>query len=292
MSSLKERFDQYNATPDTNVWTKISNTLRHKTAVRRRVIGASSAVVAIAAVGLFFSLNGRPATTGNSPVEVAQTSVVPQTSTTDATIGTVPSNNTLNMVEVEPASPQPTIAVAEPAASTAVAEEKAAAISPTQTSANEYAVGSAITTAPAVATTVFATSTSIAAPQPREVADNSDKTETNTAPKASTPQAVRPTSSSDELVVWIPTAFSPDDPNTEVQKFMVVPNNDAQIQSFEIFIYSRAGKQVYHSKDYTQGWDGIANGHKQPMGAYVYIIEIKDAVKGLQHTRGSVTLIR
>ena len=49
---------------------------------------------------------------------------------------------------------------------------------------------------------------------------------------------------------------------------------------------------VYHSKDINQGWDGIANGHSQPMGTYVYVIQVNDAVTGLHHYKGTITLIR
>ena len=94
-------------------------------------------------------------------------------------------------------------------------------------------------------------------------------------------------------MIWIPNAFSPDDPvNDEVRQFKVKPNTDASLLSYEIFIYSRSGRLVYHSKDVSRGWDGTYNGYKQPMGTYVYIIELNDANKGLQHKKGTITLIR
>ena len=94
-------------------------------------------------------------------------------------------------------------------------------------------------------------------------------------------------------MVWIPNAFSPDDQlNESVRQFKVYPNSEANLLSYEIFIYSRSGRQVYHSKDVNAGWDGTANGQAQPMGTYVYIIELNDAVKGLQHQKGTITLIR
>ena len=97
---------------------------------------------------------------------------------------------------------------------------------------------------------------------------------------------------SSELYLWVPNAFAPDDPNDEVRKFIVKPTNVSAIISYEIYIYSRGGKLVFHSRDINEPWDGTFKGHAQPMGTYVYIIQMNVSQKGVQHQKGTVTLIR
>lgn len=289
MSSLKEKFEQYSVEPDARVWNKISDTMHHKAVMRRRIIGASTAaVVVLAVVGLVYTLNGKDDTITDNSSKVAKVvALQPASSEEGLDINTTEAANRPTEITFEPAATK----TSQPAPGNIEAESEAVAARPTQSiTAERIPVSTTSTTPTEIATPVSHTKVAVPEVHNNNISDNDSKEAAQT--KSSMPRSVQPTSNSDELVVWIPTAFAPDDPNTEVQKFMVIPNNDAQIESFEIYIYSRAGRQVYHSKDYNQGWDGISNGHKQPMGAYVYIIEIKDATKGLQHTRGTVTLLR
>jgi len=289
MSSLKEKFEQYSVEPDARVWNKISDTMHHKAVMRRRIIGASTAaVVVLAVVGLVYTLNGKDDTVTDNSSKVAKVvALQPASSEEELDINTTEAANRPTEITFEPAATK----ASQPAPGNIEAESEAVVARPTQSiTAERIPVSTTSTTPTEIAAPVSQSKVAVPEVHNNNISDNDSKEAAQT--KSSMPRSVQPTSNSDELVVWIPTAFAPDDPNTEVQKFMVIPNNDAQIESFEIYIYSRAGRQVYHSKDYNQGWDGISNGHKQPMGAYVYIIEIKDATKGLQHTRGTVTLLR
>ena len=293
MSTLKDRFDNLNATPDPQVWDNISATLRRKAILRRRSIIAASAAVVLLAATAFFAFRG---TGANTPVAqtdptatntTATDAVSPAIEATESTEATVPATVTTSTsvkadAQYQATAAEPAVQASQPAAAQRPATIADATTLPT-------GVQSA---APAVATITPATS--VALPDDHSVrnAQADGQPQTSAQPKATQPTPVQPVVNADELVIWIPNAFSPDDPNPDVQQFKVIPNDDAQIVSFQIFIYSRAGRLVYHSKDINQGWDGIANGHKQPMGTYVYLIEINDAVKGLQHTRGTVTMIR
>ena len=99
---------------------------------------------------------------------------------------------------------------------------------------------------------------------------------------------------STEPTIWIPNAFSPEDQSGDdrIRRFCVRPNDISTIRSFEMFIYSRTGRLVFHTNDINSSWDGTSNGHAQPMGTYVYVIQVNDANTGLQHYRGTITLIR
>ena len=64
------------------------------------------------------------------------------------------------------------------------------------------------------------------------------------------------------------------------------------VKDFQMIIYSRAGEQVFESRNPDEGWDGTVKGMKAPVGVYVYIIKFIDAF-GQQHDlKGSVTLVR
>lgn len=293
MSTLKDKFENYSVQPDEKVWKSIETTLHErKTLLRRRriaVVAASAVVVGtIAVVAVLGS--------GSNAVEapaIAQQTIV----------RSVPvEENTLAAPQTaEPA----TVQTPRPAGNEAVATQvPSAPLKATTVEAVE-------TPAPAAQQPIVAAQTKVEAihvadvpqskpatqqPAPNKAVAQATEQETvvdNDAEKP-TPKVSREPqkAANDELVVWIPNAFAPDDPNDEVRTFKAKPNSEANLISFEIFIYSRSGRMVYHSKDINEGWDGVANGHAQPMGTYVYIVEINDAVKGIQHKKGTITLIR
>ena len=101
-----------------------------------------------------------------------------------------------------------------------------------------------------------------------------------------------PDSADVEPVIWIPNAFAPDDPDPKVSQFKVIPANTASVRSYEIYIYSRQGRKVFHSRDINEAWDGVSNGHAQPMGTYVYVIQAFIENEGLKKYKGTITLIR
>ena len=279
--NLKERFEEYQPQPDEQVWQSIEKTMHHKV-VMHRAIGISAATVAVAAVtaGVLF-LTQRPAESIVEQLVVAQEIVMTEQASTVATASVVADEATvIPTVVSEVATPKARTTEPAPAPTTVatVAEE---------TPAEPAELSGAIEKAPAPRPTII-----FAAQTEPEKEQNSTAAAEKTATKAPTNANAPSITPQDELVVWIPNAFAPDYSDPAVQQFIVKHNDEANIRSYEIFIYNRAGRQVYHSKDINAGWDGTYNGHKQPSGAYVYLIQINDINKGLQHTKGTITLIR
>ena len=302
MSTLKERFEDFSVKPDEKVWENINKTLNHKVAVRRWTIGGSAlAVFAIAAVVAFLgpdkgnennlvAENQNVASVTNPQINVtAESGIVeatPESETRSAADAAVLVADNTPQLNINPAAsvsaPVPTVVqnLQAPQPFKAPSLHVVADQSAMRVSALDVPVRN----------NVVAPNLESIDNDGDDVAADSPAPVTKPAPKV---EKVNPVTSQEELVVWIPNAFAPDAVSERpVQQFRVVPNNDANIVSFEIFIYSRAGRLVYHSKDINAGWDGTFNGHAQPSGTYTYIIEINDATKGIQHTRGSVTLIR
>ena len=253
MSSLKEKFDQMEIAPDERVWEKINATMGRK-ARRRRLttVGAGAAVALGLAAALLLTLRETPTAKDAVVTAQANTETVQQTAATSEA-------PTMPAQETRPAEKKATATAEQPNGT-----ERVATTTPTRTTTTENAT---------------------------KATNNTSNTTDKKAPEQK--QKAAKSGGNDSLAIWIPNAFSPDDPtNDKVRCFKVFANNPTTILSYEIYIYSRTGRQVYHSRDINECWDGTAKGYAQPMGTYVYVIEVKDAVKGLQHKRGTITLLR
>lgn len=92
-----------------------------------------------------------------------------------------------------------------------------------------------------------------------------------------------------ESLLQIPNVITPDSPNGANQVFKVKYKS---LKSFEIWIYNRWGNELYHSKNPEDGWDGTANGHTVPTGAYYYLIKATgtDGIK--YNERGDINVLR
>lgn len=293
MSTLKEKFDDYTVQPDEKVWTSIQDTLRSRAAAarRRRIAVATTTVVASAVViALVF---GRKTASLDAAAPVMQQSV--QTASAIVPEVTADENiTTSSPLPVKESSSQSTMSPVEQ--QSVVTASESAELPVSDIVDTPVPVAPTATTNNTAESRVSTASTKVSNGEPEMAATVSPIVE-NEPPAATQPQqkTMRPApkSPTQELAIWIPNAFSPDDPeNDVVRTFKVLPNNGSNILSFEMYIYSRTGRQIYHSRDINQGWDGTANGQRQPMGTYVYIIELYDAVKGLQQQKGTVTLVR
>jgi gliding motility-associated-like protein len=89
--------------------------------------------------------------------------------------------------------------------------------------------------------------------------------------------------------IYVATAFTPNnDGKNDV--FKPFPVGIKQYNYFRVF--NRWGQMVFSTRDFNQGWDGKMNGHEQPAGTYIWIVEgITKEDKIITH-RGSVVLIR
>ena len=288
MSTLKDKFENYEKQPDEKVWQSIMDTMNNRVStVRRRRIVMSASAVAVASVALLFAV-----TRSNDNSSVRQTNIAATEQVKIASVE-VPDNlaadeqtsntDVVRTADVKMVKTAETKVERKEGAVLAAVEQDYAIVNAVEEKSNEKNVAESVG---AEKKDVSVQSREAVEPvQANKVDENKNNTSQN--------KVMPPKATAQDLVVWIPNAFSPDDPmNDDVRQFKVYPNSEANLLSYEIFIYSRGGRQVYHSKDVSQGWDGTFNGHKQPMGTYVYIIELNDAVKGLQHKKGTVTLIR
>jgi len=91
-----------------------------------------------------------------------------------------------------------------------------------------------------------------------------------------------------DLEVFIPNTFTPNgDGNND--EFLPYAN---YIQSMSIRIFNQWGEEVYHGEELNKGWDGNAKGKEQPVGVYVYLVNITMQNGDKINKRGTVNLIR
>ena len=96
--------------------------------------------------------------------------------------------------------------------------------------------------------------------------------------------------------LFIPNAFSPDN-NGINDEFRILENNGfvKQIQNYMIF--NRWGNKVYEAQNFdistdTYWWDGTYKNKLQPIGVYLYIINVEFANDEIKKYQGNITLIR
>jgi gliding motility-associated-like protein len=86
--------------------------------------------------------------------------------------------------------------------------------------------------------------------------------------------------------VFVPTAFTPNGDGLN-DTWYIPPLN--AFKSFEVSVYNRYGRIVFQTKNSNLPWDGNFRGVPQPMGVYVYLINLKETGRIL---KGTVALIR
>jgi gliding motility-associated-like protein len=88
--------------------------------------------------------------------------------------------------------------------------------------------------------------------------------------------------------IYMPNVFSPNgDGNNDVLKPL-----GYHIKNISWKVFNRWGELVFVSDDFNFGWDGYYKGMAQPVGVYVYTMEVTFMNKTVKHYKGSVTLIR
>ncbi len=87
---------------------------------------------------------------------------------------------------------------------------------------------------------------------------------------------------------FIPTAFTPNnDGINDAYKIITDGTND-----FELSIFNRWGKMVYHSSDPDESWNGTFEGLPEEMGTYIYAVAIQFSNGVRKVMKGNITLIR
>lgn len=93
-----------------------------------------------------------------------------------------------------------------------------------------------------------------------------------------------------DFTFYIPSAFTPNN-NRKNEAFRPY-GEGVDWSTYELYIFTRWGEQIYYTVDIESPWDGSYKGAEAEAGVYVYRINVYD-VKGNEHTyRGRVTLLR
>lgn len=88
--------------------------------------------------------------------------------------------------------------------------------------------------------------------------------------------------------VYIPNAFTPNnDGKNDV--FLIYGNT---IASARMFVYTQWGQLIFQSDNVANGWDGTFKGVNQPLGVYVYMVEVQFNDGTSTMKKGTITLIR
>ncbi len=287
---LKERFENYESMPDAAVWQSVQKGLR-----RRKMLRYSAAVAMLTALIVMAVVAFWPS---QMPVEVASPMVAKHETSPLQPVASAEIEPTVQVVQQEKAVVKAAEAVVTVTATDNVVEKETAEM---ETPANKHVASmpqqtvampelASVPTQPVVVEKQEAI-TMVA--EPVQVTSEQDHSEPMTEKAALTDDKLQDVNQSYEAQIWVPNAFSPEDPSGgEVCTFKAVAKERANIKGFKMYIYNRAGALVFQSTDIDEAWDGTHRGQKCPAGNYVYIIELNDEYAGLQHTRGSVLLIR
>lgn len=285
--TLKDRFENYEIEPDAKVWEGVSKSIRRRR-LRRNSLYAAGAVAVVAAV-VVLSV-GRPASEKEAVVTAQlQETGVPvaameaQETITSAIATTTSMVSSTNADNEHQASLQQTPATMEMTkASSAVQQaEEQRVIVPVPVVSEELDFAALLEE---ISSSVSENNT-----EAPVVASSEKKMEQQPTPKVSTLNK-----DFVDFKAFLPTAISPDN-GTDVGVFKV----DSRVMdyipfdNYKMYIYNRGGRMVYYTTTYTEGWDGVNRGVKQPKGSYVYVIEYRDVATGeVKRVTGSFLLVR
>lgn len=88
--------------------------------------------------------------------------------------------------------------------------------------------------------------------------------------------------------IYIPNAFTPNnDGKNDV--FLIYGNT---IASAKMSIYTQWGQLIFQSDNVANGWDGTFKGVNQPIGVYVFMVEVQLTDGSTVIKKGTVTLLR
>jgi gliding motility-associated-like protein len=88
--------------------------------------------------------------------------------------------------------------------------------------------------------------------------------------------------------VFIPTAFSPNNDNTNEQFFTV----NTALNTYKLQIFNRWGELLFETEDPSAKWDGVSNGNRQQIGVYVAVVTYTDFQDKLYQKSATFTLLR
>ncbi len=90
--------------------------------------------------------------------------------------------------------------------------------------------------------------------------------------------------------IAVPSAFTP---NGDGLNDYLYPLNAFKADNLEFRVFNRYGQLVFQSRDYTKKWDGTVNGHPEPSGTFVWMLQYTDRDSGKRFfLKGTSLLIR
>jgi gliding motility-associated-like protein len=90
--------------------------------------------------------------------------------------------------------------------------------------------------------------------------------------------------------IAVPSAFTP---NGDGLNDYLYPLNAFKADNLEFRVFNRYGQLVFQTRDYTKKWDGTVNGHPEPAGTFVWVLQYTDRDSGKKFfQKGTSLLIR
>ncbi len=283
---FKEKFSNFEAKPEDDLWSKIQHDQRwtehqHRQSVKNLIIYAAIGVVAI--VSSIILINSRI----KSDVKVKDEVVKEINEMPRAEVTSVSAPPTLSDAEEPALEESLTEALIEPNAPdkplTSIADEEVQNLEAVTTIAEPAKENPSLP----VQTETSSKPTNKQVKEnpthtPVEKAGNLQNAGTAANPSTSSP---KPTSSP----FSIPNAFTP---NGDGLNDVFAPVTNSEIQSYQLDIYSRSGQKLFTSRNLQYGWNGEYQGGMMEGGSYIYFIRYKDA-DGQEHIdKGQLLLIR
>jgi gliding motility-associated-like protein len=93
----------------------------------------------------------------------------------------------------------------------------------------------------------------------------------------------------DNCYIAVPTAFTP---NNDGLNDYLYPLNAYKATNLLFRVYSRSGKVVFTTNDWTRKWDGKIGDVEQPTGVYIWMLDYNDANGKRVSLKGTTALIR
>lgn len=102
---------------------------------------------------------------------------------------------------------------------------------------------------------------------------------------------LRPLTVGEDYGIYVPNAFTP---NSDEWNNVFQPKGFG-IVKYELFIFDRWGEKVFHTKEFTEAWDGTYQGRGHKIckeDVYTWLIQVTDVFGKSHELKGHVTLIR
>jgi len=97
----------------------------------------------------------------------------------------------------------------------------------------------------------------------------------------------------DEVIVYVPNSFTPDDNGLNDIFLPVLTAGYDRTEGWQFKIYNRWGEEIFNSEIVGNGWDGTYKGEPVQFGSYTWTLRFKDSQSNKIHDfMGHVNLVR